>query len=472
MNCTLPPSPSTSPSAASTQRAVARRSRCLAWALLAVGPIVLGCSQRDILYDKRSDLFVYGARLWNGTAANMGSLPSLVQFAEGRMVSYFPMPDEAEVLRIAEKRNVQVVDATGLFMIPGLINVHGHVGGTWSADAGMEYADYVTSELERYARFGVTTVASMGGDRAPSFAIRDASWGETSPERARLLVAGSVVTGETPEEAVAAVDEAAQNGPDWIKIRVDDNLGTIPKMLPDVYQAVVERAAHHELRVSSHLFYEEDAKGLLRAGTGLVAHSIRDREVDDETIELLLETGVCYVPTLTREVSAFAYGERPEFLDDPFLAADVDSAQVQVVTDPDRQQRIRQSPQPAAYREALRIAQHNLKRLADAGVKIAFGTDSGPMGRFQGYFEHMEMELMAEAGLTPKQILRSATESAANCLGRYDVGVLEPGRDAGVDRVVPGRWADFILLRADPLEDVRNARQIESVWVGGKRISR
>ena len=455
-----------------SQPVAARRSRYLAWTLLVVAPIVLGCSQRDILYEKQSDLFVYGARLWNGTAANMGSPPSLVQFAEGRMVSYFPMPDEAEVLRIAEKRDVQVVDATGLFMIPGLINVHGHVGGTWSADAGVEYADYVTAELERYARFGVTTVASMGGDRAPSFAIRDASWGDASPERARLLVAGSVVTGETPEEAVAAVDEAAQSGPDWIKIRVDDNLGTTPKMLPDVYQAVVERAAHHELRVSSHLFYEEDAKGLLRAGTGLVAHSIRDREVDDETIELLLETGVCYVPTLTREVSAFAYGERPEFLDDPFLAADVDSTQVRVVTDPNRQQRIRQSPQPAAYREALRIAQHNLKRLADAGVKIAFGTDSGPMGRFQGYFEHMEMELMAEAGLTPKQILRSATESAANCLGRYDVGVLEPGRDAGIDRVVPGRWADFILLRADPLEDVRNARQIESVWVGGKRISR
>lgn len=465
-------SPTTAPSPGPTTqrrgRTAVRHSRLLAWALLAGTPIAFGCSQRDILYDKRSDLFVYGVRLWNGTAANMGSFPSLVQFAEGRMVSFFPMRDEAEVLRMAEKRNAEVVDATGLFMIPGLINVHGHVGGTWGADAGVEYADYVTAELERYARFGVTTVASMGGDRAASFAIRDASWGEASPERARLLVAGSVVTGETPEEAVAAVDEAAQNGPDWIKIRVDDNLGTIPKMLPDVYQAVVERAAHHELRVASHLFYQEDAKGLLRAGTGLVAHSIRDQEVDDETIELFLETGVCYVPTLTREVSAFAYGERPEFLDDPFLTADVDSAQVRVVTDPDRQQRIRQSPQPAAYREALRVAQRNLKRLADAGVTIAFGTDSGPTGRFQGYFEHMEMELMAEAGLTPKQILRAATEKAANCLGRNDVGVLEPGRG----RTVPGRWADFILLRADPLEDVRNARQIESVWVGGKRISR
>ena len=165
------------------------------------------------------------------------------------------------------------------------------------------------------------------------------------------------------------------------------------------------------------------------------------------------------MPTLTREVSAFAYGERPAFLDDPFLAADVDSAQVRTVTDPARQARVRSSPQPAAYRTALEVAQGNLKRLSDAGVAIAFGADSGPLGRFQGYFEHMEMELMAEAGLSPEAILRSATGAAAACLGREDVGTLEPGRRA-----------DFVVLRADPLADVRNAREIESVWVGGDRI--
>ena len=436
-------------------------SRFFAWALLAGAPVAIGCSQGDAPYDESSDLFVYGAQVWNGTDAEMEPSPSLLQFSEGRIVSIIPMRDEAEVLATAERRDAEVVDATGMFVIPGLINAHGHVGGTWSADSGVEYADYATAELERYARFGVTTVVSLGGDRAPSFAVRDGSWGEVGPERARLLVAGSVVTGATPEEAVAAVDEAAEPGPDWIKVRVDDNLGAISKMPPDVYRALIERASDHELRVASHLFYQEDAKGLLRAGTGLVAHSIRDEEVDDETIGLFLETGVCYVPTLTREVSAFAYGERPAFLDDPFLTADVDAAQVQVVTDPDRQQRVRQSPQPAAYREALQVAQGNLKRLADAGVAIAFGTDSGPMGRFQGYFEHMEMELMAEAGLTPSQILRSATEKAASCLGLEDVGVL-----------APGRRGDFVVLRANPLEDVRNARQIESVWVGGRRISR
>ena len=230
-------------------------------------------------------------------------------------------------------------------------------------------------------------------------------------------------------------------------------------MSPETYAAVISRAGEHGLRVASHLFYQEDAKGLLRAGTGLVAHSIRDEAVDEETIALFRETGVCYVPTLTREVSTFAYGERPDFFDDPFLLSDVDSAQVTTVSDPERQARVRASGAAEAYGRALGIAQANLATLAEAGVPIAFGTDSGPLGRFQGYFEHMETELMAEAGLTAEQILRSATGVAADCLGRDDIGTLEPGRRA-----------DFIMLSANPLEDVANLREISGVWVGGVKV--
>ena len=135
--------------------------------------------------------------------------------------------------------------------------------------------------------------------------------------------------------------------------------------------------------------------------------------------------------------------------------SDVDSAQVMMVSDPERQARVRASGAAEAYGRALEIAQANLARLSEAGVPIAFGTDSGPLGRFQGYFEHMEMELMAEAGLTAEQILRSATGVAA-CLGRDDVGTLEPGRRA-----------DLVMLRADPLEDVASLREISGVWVGG-----
>ena len=435
-------------------------------------------------FDPATDHVVVGVHVWDGTGAPPTEL-AVVQIADGRILSIEPVfggddvsseaVDTAAVLADigteAARAGVPAVIRKGAYLIPGLINTHGHVGGTWIPGAGLEYGEYAFNELERYARFGVTMVNSLGGDRALSFALRDASWmgdvgdavGDAGdgrpPPRARLLVAGPVVTGSTPEEATAMVDRVAAMGPDWIKIRVDDNLGATTKMSPETYAAVIARAREHGLRVASHLFYREDAKGLLRAGTGMVAHSIRDEPVDDETIALFHATGVCYVPTLTREVSTYAYGDRPDFFDDPFLMSDVDSAQVSMVSDPERQARVRASGAAEAYGRALEVAQANLARLTDAGVRIAFGTDSGPLGRFQGYFEHMEMALMAEAGLTPEQILRSATGVAAECLGRDDIGTIEPGRRA-----------DFMIVRGNPLEDVRNLREIVGVWVGGVRV--
>ena len=424
--------------------------------LCAVGLASLPACQSTV--GPRADLVIHGARVWDGTGAPMGA-PAVVQVGGGRIISVEPLEDVD--IASAESAGVAVVDASGSYIIPGLINAHGHVAGTWSVARSGTYDEFAAMELARYARFGVTSVNSLGGDREGSFALRDASWGEEGPARARLLVAGPVVTGTNPEELTLAVDAVARAGPDWIKIRVDDNLGTTTKMSPASYRAVIDRARAHGLRVASHLFYHEDAKGLLRAGTGLVAHSIRDESVDDETIGLFLETGVCYVPTLTREVSTFAYGEHPDFLDDPFLMSDVDSVQVQVVSDPARQALVRASGAAEAYGRALEIAQDNLARLVEAGVPVAFGTDSGPMGRFQGYFEHMETELMAEAGLSAEQVLRSATAVAAECLGRDDIGTLEEGRRA-----------DFIVLRANPLADLANLREIDGVWIGGARVER
>ena len=451
--------------------------------LLALSP---GACHPGSPFDPATDFIVVGVHVWDGTGAPPSEL-AVVQISEGRILAVDPVFGDAAgsadpvdtiavlagLLTDANNTGIDGHMVLGAYLIPGLINTHGHVGGTWIPGSGEEYGEYMFNELERYARFGVTTVNSLGGDRELSFALRDASWREDAgeaagaaddgrpPPRARLLVAGPVVTGSTPGEAAAMVDRVAAMGPDWIKIRVDDNLGATTKMSPETYAAVIARARERGLRVASHLFYQVDAKGLLRAGTGMVAHSIRDEAVDDETVDLFRETGVCYVPTLTREVSTFAYGDRPDFFDDPFLMSDVDSTQVSAVSDPERQARVRASGTAEAYGRALEIAQANLARLSAAGVPIAFGTDSGPLGRFQGYFEHMEMALMAEAGLTPEQILRSATGVAAECLGRDDIGTIEPGRRA-----------DFVIVRDNPLEDLRNLREIVGVWVGGVEVSR
>jgi len=253
--------------------------------------------------------------------------------------------------------------------------------------------------------------------------------------------------------------DQVKDGVDFIKIRVDDNLGTGTKLTPELYQAAIDRAHENGMKLASHLFYLEDAKGLLEAGTDFIAHSVRDQEVDDEVIALMKEKNVCYCPTLTREVSTFVYESVPEWFEDAFFLKEADPAVLDQLKDPERMQGVKDSPAPRAYKKALEIAMANLKKVADGGATIAFGTDTGPAGRFQGYFEHMELDMMAEAGLTPKQILMSATGDAAQCLGFTDIGTLEAGN-----------WADFIVLDDDPLADIKNLRSIDSVWIAGNRV--
>jgi imidazolonepropionase-like amidohydrolase len=300
-------------------------------------------------------------------------------------------------------------------------------------------------------------VNSLGGDGPEALRLRDAEG--ASLDRARILVAGNVVTGATVEEARAQVDENQKMGVDFIKIRVDDNLGTTEKMKPEIYEAVIARAHEKGLKVASHLFYLEDAKGLLKAGTDFIGHSVRDQELDDEVMALMKERNVCYCPTLTREVSTFVYEAVPEFFEDPFFLKDADPAVLAELQEPERMQKVKESESAQAYKKALEQANVNLKKAADSGVTIAFGTDTGPAARFQGYFEHMELSMMADAGLSPEQILRSATGDAARCLGLDEAGTLEEGN-----------WADFIVLSEDPLIDIENMRSIDSVWISGNRV--
>ncbi len=392
------------------------------------------------------------ATLWDGT----GSAPiedATLLVRDGWITAVGPSGS------VEVPEGIRVVSLAGLFVTPGLINTHGHVGGTMVSRPDLSPGEIVEAELERYARFGITLVNSLGGGGAASaarrFALNPALDG--SP-RARLLMAGEVVAGST-DEALAAADRNVALGVDYLKIRVDDNLGTTDKMFPQTYRAVIDRAHAMDLRLAAHLFYLEDAKGLLNAGADLIAHSIRDQAVDAEVIQDFLDHDVCLVPTLTREVSTFVYAERPDFLDDPFLTTDVDSVQIATLEEPARQAQIAASASSAAYQTALVVAQSNLKSLSDSGVRIAFGTDTGPLGRFQGYFEHMELALMVEAGLTPEQALLSATRDAARCLGLETVGTLEPGK-----------WADLVAFERSPLDGIENSVTRTRVFVGGREV--
>jgi imidazolonepropionase-like amidohydrolase len=393
-----------------------------------------------------------GARIIDGTGRS--PIPVAVMLVRDGRIEAIGTGMEVPIPAGAER-----VDLRDRTVFPGLINTHGHVGDTAGLEGGHYSEQNVLDHLALYARYGITTVNSLGGDQALAAGVRAA---ESSPvmARARLMFAGPVVNGSTPEEITARVNEIAAMSPDFIKIRVDDNLGNSAKMAPAVYSAAIEAAHGNGLRLASHLFYLEDAKALLAAGTDFVAHSVRDQPVDDELIGMLIENDVCYCPTLTREISTFVYEERPEFFDDPFFLAEADPDVVATLEDPARQRRYRGAG-PTAYKEALQVALANLKAVSDGGATVAMGTDSGPPARFQGYFEHLELELMAEAGMTPMQILVASTGDAARCLGLEDIGTLGPGK-----------VADFVVTTANPLDDITNTRTIESVWISGNRVPR
>lgn len=374
--------------------------------------------------------------------------------SEGRVMAV----GTQEAIDIPE--NTQIHDVSGKTIIPGIINAHGHVGDVKGIEGGHYSKENTIDNLSIYARYGVTTVVSLGGERIEAEPLRAVN-DTTAGQRARLFIAGEVIAGDTPAEALAIVEKNHKMGVDFMKIRVDDNLSTIQKMPEDVYKAVINRSHELGYKISTHMYYLEDAKKLLEAGSDMMAHSVRDVPVDTEFIALLKEKNISYCPTLTRELSTFIYGEEGDFFDDPFFSREYDSATVWPLRDPKYKLKIRNSLSAQTYKKQLPVAMSNLKTLSDAGIPIIFGTDSGIPTRFMGYFEHLEMELMADSGLTPMQIIVSATKIPAEYLNLKDLGTLSQGH-----------WADFVILDADPLEDIKNVRHIHKVFIGGEEINR
>ncbi len=390
------------------------------------------------------------ANIWNGTGSGpLRNAHMVVRDGRIESVSVEAAPEGAEV-----------VDVDGAWIVPGFINAHAHVSGRWAADEVEGVAARAEGDLALYARYGVTTLLSLGGAPRESFALRDAQ-NSASLQRARMLLAGELVFSQDPAEAAAIASANIDARVDWIKLRQDDNLGTSEKMSWDAIEAVMRVAKASDTPVATHIFYMDDAAKLLDMGTSLIAHSVRDQPVSDEFVQAMVDSGVCYVPTLVREVSTFVYGERPKFFDDPFFLEAAKQSEIDRVSDPEFMGRMATSPSAAGYRIALEQAQENLGVLQGAGIPIAFGTDSGPAGRFPGYFEHMEFELMAEAGLTAREILLSATSVAANCLNLDDVGTLEPGK-----------WADFVVIEQNPLSDVKALHSIKNVYIAGNSVVR
>jgi len=393
-----------------------------------------------------------GATLIDGTDADPLSNAVLV-VTDGRVRAVGPRD------AVTVPADADVVDVSGKYIMPGLINAHGHVGATVGLDANGEYSRAnLLRQLSLYARYGITTVFSLGGDEDAGFRLRNAQFTQDL-DRSRLYVAGTVVSGNDESTIRQRVNQNADLGADFIKTRLDDNLGATQKLPKPLFDALVNQAHLRRLPVAVHLFYLEDAKYMLDAGADLIAHSIRDLPVDDEFITRVREREVCYIPTLTREVSTFVYEDVPDFFSDPYFLKEADSEVLAELQTPERMSRMASSRSAQLYKQGLEVALGNVASLYAADVPIAMGTDTGPPARFQGYFEHLELQLMVEAGMSPLDALRSATGVAAQCMGMSDIGTLEPGN-----------WADFAILDSNPAADILNTRTIQQVYIAGNRV--
>jgi imidazolonepropionase-like amidohydrolase len=372
--------------------------------------------------------------------------------------------------------SAQVIDLQGKYVMPGIINLHVHLGATIGLDQNEKFftPENVEKDLKTYASYGVTTVLSMGTDKDSIFRIRDEQRAGR-PSETRIYTAGQgfvfkggygglagvnqgVATVEEVEPAVAA--QAAKRV-DIIKLWMDDHLGTMKKMPYPIAQAIIESAHRHHLRVVAHIFYLQDARQLVDYGVDGLAHSVRDKPVDQAFIDDMKRHGTWQMAaTLSREGSMFVYGQTPPFANDPFFARSVSADVLARLKDPAYQAKVRSDPDFGMYPGFLRTAEENLKTLVNAGVPYGFGTDSGPPGRFPGYFAHWEMELMVQAGLTPMQVITAATANAARFLHARDLGTLETGK-----------WGDLIVLDKNPLENIKNSRTIHAVYIAGNRVA-
>ena len=374
----------------------------------------------------------------------------------------------------------ETLNLAGRFVMPGIINLHGHLGNTrgLTQDPKNFTRENLDQNLKTYASYGVTTVLSMGADPELVYQVRSEQRAGR-PRSTRIFTAGRGFTGkagyptaaqgmagvpfeiESADQARKAVATLADRKVDAVKIWVDDHLGRERKIPMDLSKAIIDAAHKHGIKVSAHIFYLNDARQLVENGLDALAHSVRDAPVDDALIAALKKRGAWQsAATLTREVSVFVYAQSPEWLDDPFFTRSVGGDVIATLKSAEYRKRVAADPDFAKLPGFLETAKRNLKRLMDAGVKVGFGTDTGPPGRFPGYFEHMEMQLMVEAGLTPMQVIQAASKSSAEFLGESkNLGTLQVGH-----------WADLIVLERNPLDDIRNTRSIEQVFIAGNRI--
>jgi len=376
-----------------------------------------------------------------------------------------------------------VLNLTGKTIMPALISSHVHVGTLKgiTTKSGNYTRDNILSQLKKYQDYGITTIMVMGTDRPVLFnsGLRDSSVNGLLPG-ARLQSAGygfgvpkgappvdfgmdNVFRPSTAAQVPAMIDSLVKIKPDFVKIWVDDFGGKFKKMDPAIYKAIITEAHKHQLRVVSHAYYLADARKLVAEGVDVIGHSIRDSVMDDQLVKSMKAKKVAYIPTLSLDEFAYIYSRKPEWVENEFFKNSLEPGVYEMVTSKKYQDSLKNSPVYSKTVAAFNTALINLKKLYDAGILVAMGTDSGATPvRAQGFSEHLELELMVQAGLTPLQAIGVATKNSAQLLkADKKYGTLEKGK-----------IADLIIMNVNPATGIKATREIQAVYKAGKEVSK
>ena len=375
------------------------------------------------------------------------------------------------ITAIGKKGEIQLpqgatrVDLTGKTVMPALVDAHSHLGYTdvkHNTTAAANFTrDNLVDHLKRYAYYGIAATLSMGVDRGElpyelrASAVPGAALFRTAGRGIALPNAGpgaeyrkdAAYGVTTEEEARKAVQELAAKKVDIVKIWVDDRGGTVKKLPPPMYRAIIDEAHKNNLRVVAHIFDLADAKELLRSNIDGFAHGVRDKDVDEEFMSLIRQhSNVFVIPNLP---------DRGVAEDDGWLSETVPADEVKRA----REALAKRTPaQIKQQSDLFGVQARNLAKLNAAGVTIGFGTDAGVS---VGWPAHAELADMVTAGMTPAQVIVAATKTSAAILKLDQLG-----------GIALGKSADFIVLNGNPLDDITNARRIDRVYLRGQTIDR
>ena len=454
-----------------------RKGRCQ-WKMLAIS--VVAASVGTIpSYSQASDVIYEGARLIIGDAS--------APIENGAFVVR-----SGHTIAIGQKGSLKPpagamrVDLTGKTVMPAMNNIHVHIGYegfvSWSVEN--HTPENVLDHLQREAFYGVGTAMAMG-EQPTEFAIefqQNQLAGKFPPAARFFFAAGLAPPGGGPDslliqgtgplhavyevssadEAVAAVRKIAAKKIKELKFWVDNrdnSRGSRKKMPPEVYSAIIQEGHRHGMIVHAHATNLEDQKGAVKAGVDVLVHTLMAEKVDDEFIAILQAKKPYWTPVM-------GLGDRSELCDGDngfieqalpdSVVADIKAGKTWLPSPPCS------TPASAQFVQREENLRYNFPKYIAAGARIVLGTDAGVSAKYAyGFAEHHEFGMYVRLGLTPAQAIIASTSRPTEVLRIKDTGLL-----------AKGKRADFIVLNANPLENIRNTREIDSVYLSGVRLDR